>query len=85
MPSPLPSLTSLSIGTAALRALTEMLAGEYAPTGLHVATVTVAVPVAPGSEFDPDRIAQRCWRVHQRPADQWETQVLFSGENPTSN
>jgi short-subunit dehydrogenase len=82
MPTPLPALVSLSLGKAALRALTEMLAAEYAPAGVHVATVTIAGAVAPGSAFDPERIAERYWRLHVQPVEQWQTEILFTGETP---
>ena len=80
MPQPVPALVSLSLGKAGVRALTAMLAQEYGPAGVHVATVTVADAVAPGTDYDPDRIAEHYWRLHrQQPAD-WEHEVLFAGE-----
>ena len=48
MPEPDPAVTSLSLGKAAARALTTLLATEYGLTGVHVATVTVGGAVAPG-------------------------------------
>ena len=85
MPTPLPALVSLSLGKAALRALAEMLAAEYAAAGVHVATVTVAGAVEPGSAFDPERIAEHYWRLHTQPVEQWQTEVLFTGETVTSS
>src|SRR5512135_3560014 len=41
MPEPDPAVTSLSLGKAGVRALTKLLASEYGPAGVHVATVTV--------------------------------------------
>ena len=49
MPEPDPAVTSLSLGKAAARALTKLLASEYGPSGVHVATVTVGGAVAPGA------------------------------------
>lgn len=47
MPTPLPTLTTLSLGKAALRALVELLATEWAPRGIGCSTVTVCGPVRP--------------------------------------
>ncbi|MFC7546951.1 hypothetical protein [Plantactinospora sp. GCM10030261] len=80
MPRPLPTVVSLSLGKAGLRALTTLLAQEYGPRGVHVATVTVCGAVAPGGEFDPDRIAEHYLRLHGQPPDAWEQEVVFAGE-----
>jgi NAD(P)-dependent dehydrogenase (short-subunit alcohol dehydrogenase family) len=79
MPEPLPVATSLSLGKAGIRALTELLAREYGQAGIHVATVTVAGAVEPGTAFDPDAIAEQYWRLHTQPADRWEREVLYTG------
>jgi NAD(P)-dependent dehydrogenase (short-subunit alcohol dehydrogenase family) len=78
MPEPDPALTSLSLGKAGVRALTTLLASEYGPSGIHVATVTVADAVAPGGPFDPDLIAEQYWCLHAQRPDAWEHEVLFS-------
>ncbi len=79
MPQPVSALVSLSLGKASLRALTRMLAEEYAPSGTHVATVSVWGAVAPGTKFDPDVIAAQYVRLHDQDRDDWETQVEFTG------
>ena len=79
MPEPLPDVTSLSLGKAGVRALAELTARAYEPSGVHVATVTVAGAVAPGSAFDPDEIAEQYWRLHAQPRGAWEREVLYSG------
>jgi NAD(P)-dependent dehydrogenase (short-subunit alcohol dehydrogenase family) len=79
MPEAIPEVTSLSLGKAGVRALTELLARAYEPDGVHVATVTVAGAVAPGTAFDPDDIAEEYWRLHAQPAGSWEREVLYSG------
>ncbi len=81
MPDPIPEVTSLSLGKAGVRALTELLARAYEPSGVHVATVTVAGAVAPGSAFDPDDIAEHYWRLHTQPAGDWEREVVYSGRS----
>jgi NAD(P)-dependent dehydrogenase (short-subunit alcohol dehydrogenase family) len=79
-PEPEPDAVSLSLGKAGVRALTTLLAKEYGPTGVHIATVCVCGAVAPGTEFDPDRIATHYWRLHKQQPDDWEHQVIFAGE-----
>ena len=78
-PEPIPEVTSLSLGKAGVRALTELLARAYEPAGVHVATVTVAGAVAPGTAFDPDEIAEEYWKLHAQRAGAWEREVLYSG------
>ena len=80
MPQPMPQLVSLSLGKAGLRALATMLAAEYGPSGVHVATVTIGGAVAPETEFDPDRIAEHYWRLHSQRPDEWQVEHLFAGE-----
>ena len=79
MPEPLPSHLSLSLGKAGVRALTSMLAQHFGPHGVHVATVTVADEIVPGTSFDPDRIADQYWRLHAQTPDEWETELVFDG------
>lgn len=76
MPEPKPAYVSLSLGKAGVRTLVELLDMEYGPSGVHVATVTVAGPVAPGTDFDPDDIADHYWHLHTQPRDAWEREVL---------
>lgn len=80
MPDPVPGVVSLSLGKAGVRALTTILAKEYGPAGVHVATVTVCGGVAPGTEYDPDRIAEHYWRLHGQQPAEWEQEVVFRGE-----
>lgn len=75
MPHPLPQLTSLSLGAAGLRALAELLDAEFGPRGVRSATVTVCGPVAPGTAYDPDDIAEHYARLHRLPAGAWPVHV----------
>jgi NAD(P)-dependent dehydrogenase (short-subunit alcohol dehydrogenase family) len=79
MPEPVPEATSLSLGKAGVRALTKLLATAYRPAGVHVATVTVAGAVEPGSAFDPDEIAEHYWRLHAQPVGSWEQEIVHTG------
>ena len=82
MPVPDPRSTSLSLGKACLRTLTELLADEYGDSGVHVATVTVSGEIAPGGPFSPDLIAEQYWRLHSQTPDSWLHEVVFDGESP---
>lgn len=79
MPEPDPRYVSLSLGKAGVRTLAALLDKEYGPGGVHVATVTVAGPVAPGTAFDPDDIAESYWRLHAQPRAEWGQEILYSG------
>ena len=79
MPETNPRYVSLSLGKAGVRALVSLLDQEYGTAGVHVATVTVAGPVAPDTAFDPDQIAEHYWLLHTQPRDRWQSEVLFSG------
>lgn len=76
MPEPKPRYVSLSLGKAAVRSLVALLDQEYGPHGIHVATVTVAGPVAPGTAFAPDDIAEQYWRLHTQPRPLWEREIV---------
>ncbi|SDM54547.1 SDR family NAD(P)-dependent oxidoreductase [Allokutzneria albata] len=81
MPEPKPEYVSLSLGKAGVRTLITLLDQQFGASGVHVASVTVDGPVAPGTAFDPDVIAEHYWRLHTQPAGQWEREVLFTGGN----
>jgi short-subunit dehydrogenase len=70
---------SLTLGKVGVRASVAMLAEELAPDGVHVAGVTVAGIIAPGTALDPDVIAENYWTLHTQPADQWSTDIYFDG------
>jgi NAD(P)-dependent dehydrogenase (short-subunit alcohol dehydrogenase family) len=79
MPRAKPAYTSLSVGKAGLRAVVELLDAEYGPAGVHVATVTVAGTVAPGTPFAPDLVAERFWEVHTQPRPRWQRETVITG------
>lgn len=78
MPAPEPAYTSLSLGKAGVRALVGLLDKEYGPSGVHVATVTVAGEVAVGTRYDPDDIAQHYWRLHTQPKEHWQHEIVVN-------
>lgn len=70
-------VASLVAGKAALRGLTHVLARELASDGVHVASVTIAGQVAPGTALDPDTIAEHYLALHMQPRDDWETERVI--------
>jgi NAD(P)-dependent dehydrogenase (short-subunit alcohol dehydrogenase family) len=76
MPAPDPRYVSLSLGKAGVRALAVLLDAQYRPAGVHVATVTVTGPVAPGTAWDPDDIAEHYRRLHHQARPEWTHEVV---------
>ena len=69
-----PALTAVK---SALRGFVHASAPEFAAQGLRLGTVTIAGQVAPGTAFDPDRIAQAFWAMHT--AEQAQVEHVFDG------
>ena len=84
MPTPYPGMVSLSLGKAAVRALTELLEIQFAPQGVHVATVTVGGRVEPGGSFDPNEIADVYWELHTQWPGAWEREVSYGAKTVSS-
>ncbi|SDS98254.1 SDR family NAD(P)-dependent oxidoreductase [Actinoplanes derwentensis] len=76
MPEPKPAYVSLSLGKAAARTVADLLQRQFGPQDVHVATVTVTGPVAPGTFHDPDTIAEHYWDLHREPRPQWRHEVI---------
>ncbi len=74
---PYPEFTSLAIGKAAIRNLSFSLAKALEKYRIHVATVTIAGVIEPGTLFDPDRIAQEYWRLHTQKSIDWEREYVY--------
>jgi NADP-dependent 3-hydroxy acid dehydrogenase YdfG len=55
---PIPSMATLGVQKAALRALVEVQARALAPEGIHVATATIRGLVGEGRQISPERIAE---------------------------
>jgi NAD(P)-dependent dehydrogenase (short-subunit alcohol dehydrogenase family) len=77
--NPVPALASLSIGKAALRSAQTLIAAGVREHGIHAATITIAGAVKPGTDFDPDNIAELFWTAHTDPEDAWQTEYRFTG------
>jgi NAD(P)-dependent dehydrogenase (short-subunit alcohol dehydrogenase family) len=72
-------VAGLTAAKSALRGFTYALAEELRPEGTHVATVTIAGAVAPGTAFAPERIAEHYWALHREPRDAWRVEHVYDG------
>ena len=75
---PIPSMATLGVQKAALRALVEVQARALAPEGIHVATATIRGFVGEDQQIHPDRIAGRYAELAAEtagPRDSWRTVV----------
>jgi NAD(P)-dependent dehydrogenase (short-subunit alcohol dehydrogenase family) len=77
--NPVPALASLSMGKAGLRSAQTLIAAGVRDDGIHAATVTIAGVVEPGTDFDPDNIAELFWTAHSDSKDSWQTEYRFTG------
>jgi NAD(P)-dependent dehydrogenase (short-subunit alcohol dehydrogenase family) len=68
---------SLSIGKAGLRSLCYSLAQELTQQNIHVATVTIAGMVKVNTFYDPARIAEKYWELHQQKPREWQTEIIY--------
>ncbi|MEV6444794.1 SDR family NAD(P)-dependent oxidoreductase [Amycolatopsis sp. NPDC051716] len=76
MPDPNPEYVSLSLGKAGVRALVTLLDKQYGPAGVHIASVTVNGPIAPGTAFDPEDIAEHYWHLHTQQRPDWSQEMM---------
>jgi NADP-dependent 3-hydroxy acid dehydrogenase YdfG len=76
---PMPALASLGVGKAAIRNLAFGLYADLKDSGVHAATVTICGMVAPGTPFDPERIAEAYWQLHTQPVGSFEREIQFRG------
>jgi short-subunit dehydrogenase len=76
---PIPALATVSLGKAALRSAATMLGADLEADGIRVATLTIAGQIVAGTSFDPERIADRYWRVVHSD-DPWQVEFRFTGE-----
>jgi NAD(P)-dependent dehydrogenase (short-subunit alcohol dehydrogenase family) len=77
--NPVPALATLSIGKAALRSAQTLIAAGVVANGVHAATITIDGAVAPGGEFDPDKIAELFWTAHTDAREAWKTEYRYTG------
>jgi NADP-dependent 3-hydroxy acid dehydrogenase YdfG len=78
---PIPSMATLGVQKAALRALVEVQARALVPEGIHVATATVRGIVGEDRQIHPDRVADLYAELVAEtagPPDAWRTVVDVS-------
>lgn len=63
-PTGWPAASSLAIGKAGIRNLTQSLHKEMEGTALRIGTVTVTGQIQSGTHLAPERIAERFWDLH---------------------
>lgn len=68
---------AVSLGKAALRSLGQSLRLELGPSGVQVTTIAIHGTMAPGTPYDPDRVADFYWETHQRPPEAWTVDAHF--------
>lgn len=78
-PTGWPAAASLAVGKAGLRSLALSLHAELTPRGVHAGTVTVAGTIAPGTAFDPGRVAEAFWELHQDSPGGFRAESVFRG------
>lgn len=75
--SPSSDYISLSIGKAGIRALALGLFEDFQAKGIHIATVTVAAWVTPGSDHAA-AVAEHFWKLHTENPGSWTNEVQYS-------
>ena len=68
---------TLSVGKAGSRAIALALFPALKERGIHVATVTVAKLVEPGSR-EADEVAEAFWELHAQRLADWRAETLYS-------
>jgi short-subunit dehydrogenase len=76
---PVPALSTVSLGKAALRSAATMLHADLAADGIRVASLTIAGQIVEGTPFDPATIAERYWEV-VRSNGLWQAEYRFTGD-----
>ncbi len=76
--APSPDFISLSIGKAGIRALALGTFDSLKQMGIHIATVTVEVAVAPDSK-EAEAVGEHFWQLYSQPAGKWTPEVKYPG------
>jgi hypothetical protein len=76
---PIPVLTTVSLGKAALRSTATMLGADLEADGIRVATLTILGQIVARTAFDPERIAERHWEVVHSDGP-WQAEFRSTGE-----
>src|SRR4051794_29224766 len=74
-----PALATVSLGKLTLRGLATMLARQLNEDGIHAGSLTILGQIAPGTPFDPDRIADAYWAIRTEEPGAWLEEYRFEG------
>jgi NADP-dependent 3-hydroxy acid dehydrogenase YdfG len=73
---PVADMLTLSISKAALRCAAQALFPGFATQGVHVAVLTIAASIRPGSPEATD-VGNAFWALHAQPHDQWQWEAAY--------
>ncbi len=73
--NPNPALLTLSLGKAALRAMTIAIAPELLEKGIHLALLTVGGYVQPNTAIE---IGEEFWKLYNQPKDAWTNEAGYT-------
>jgi short-subunit dehydrogenase len=74
---PIPAWAALGASKAALRNFSLALGQEVRPDGVHVAMVQICGRIEPGGFFDPDRIADTYWSLHNEKPEAFRGEIIY--------
>ncbi len=74
---PHPAWAALGMGKAALRNYAFSLHRELREAGVNVCIVTICGIIKPGSDFDPDKIAEAYWGAHAASPESWREEIVY--------
>jgi short-subunit dehydrogenase len=77
---PMPAWAALGASKAALRNFSLALGQEVRPDGVHVAMVQICGRIEAGSFYDPDRIADTYWLLHEEKPEAFRAEVIYRPE-----
>jgi NAD(P)-dependent dehydrogenase (short-subunit alcohol dehydrogenase family) len=70
---------SLGVQKAGLRNLVRSLDAALRPDGIRAATVTVNGTLAPGTDFDPARVAEALFAAAHQDESSWRVELPYDG------
>lgn len=74
---PIPAWAALGASKAALRNFALALGQEVRPDGVRVAMVQICGRIEPGGFFDPDRIADTYWLLHNAKPESFQQEIIY--------
>src|SRR4051794_34281524 len=74
-----PTLATVSLGKLTPRGPATMLARQLNEDGIHAGSLTILGQIAPGTPFDPDRIADAYWAIRTEEPGAWLEEYRFEG------